>query len=153
MRLFPPPNFFDSLVKPPEGLSSSSCPRTDQSLLASRFVQCKYVVCLELAFCRLPRGAGRVFCVHLLVVRPTTSHEPFPWGADYKDKGNEKLPNSRLTQTHGHSEPRQPVDTHAGTTIGSQLPIPPSGYLLPLSQAGVVRKSTDPGPRLLGFDA
>lgn len=127
MRPFSPlPLFLNFLVKLPEGLSSSSCPRTDQSLLASRFVQCKYVVCLKLAFGRLQRGAGRVCCVHLSAARPTTSHEPFPWGADYKDKGNEKLPNSRLTQTHDHWELRPPVGIHAGTTIGSQLPIPPS---------------------------
>lgn len=107
------------------------------------------MVCLKLAFGRLQGGAGRGCCVHLLAARPPTSHEPFPWGADYKDQGNEKLPNSRLTQTHDHSEPRQPVGIHAGTTIGSQLPIPPSDE----SQAGAVTESTDPGPRLLGFDA
>lgn len=96
------PNCFDSLVKLPDASSSSSCPMTDQSdPTLKRTSQCKYVVCWKLGFDLLHRGATqRSACeVHL----PAACLHPSAWGGDYKDKGDWRLPNSRLSQTHEHS--------------------------------------------------
>lgn len=134
MRLFPSPNFFDSLVKLSKAPSSSSCPLLDQSQPAPKrvscFAQCKYVVCFILGLGLLQRRAVRACYIHFLAACLTTPRPgPSTRRADYKDKGDRRckfqakpeLRAFRAQATCGHpcwGHHIQPV-VHFPTHLGS----------------------------------